>query len=191
IDQITRNLEAVASQCKRAGEIVHRIRDFVQKRQPHKTTIEVNDLIQDVVSFVNSDVRNNNVVVQMDLEEQLSLVLADAIQIEQVLLNLIRNSLDAMNGTSPDKRQLTIKTSMSSKDIVETSISDTGEGLPEELVDRIFDPFFTTKSDGLGIGLSISRSIVENHGGNLWAGTNSNCGSTFRFTLPVTWQEFE
>jgi PAS domain S-box-containing protein len=191
IDQITRNLEAVSSQCKRAGEIVHRIRDFVQKRQPHKTTIEVNDLVQDVVSFVNSDVRNNNVVVQMELEEQLSLVLADAIQIEQVLLNLIRNSLDAMNSTRPDKRQLTIKTSMSSEDVVETSISDTGEGLPQGSFGQIFDPFFTTKPDGLGIGLSISRSIVENHGGNLWAGANPDCGSTFKFTLPVTWQEFE
>jgi PAS domain S-box-containing protein len=189
VGKITENLQAAAQQTERAGEIIRRIRDFVKKRQPCVTRVEVNDLIREVVGFTSSDIRQNEVTLSLELQEELPPALADAIQVEQVLLNLVRNAIEAMSGTSRQTRRLTIQTSTSADDAVEVSVRDSGEGLPDDVAKQIFDPFFTTKPNGLGIGLSISRSIIEAHNGHLWAGSNPDGGSTLEFTLPIAAQE--
>jgi len=123
--------------------------------------------------------------VQTELAEDMPLVLADKIEIEQVVLNLVRNAFDAMSDTAVGERKLTIRTSRLRSDSIELAVCDTGQGLPAEDAEKLFDSFFTTKPDGLGIGLSLSRSIIKAHGGRLWAEPNPDCGATFRFTLPL------
>jgi len=113
-------------------------------------------------------------------------VLADAVQIQQVVLNLIRNALDAMREVPANERRLTLGTSVAGDDAVEVSVGDTGNGLSTEMCDKIFDPFFTTKADGLGMGLAISRTIVEAHEGRIWADPVSPHGAVFRFTIPTS-----
>jgi len=185
-DKLTENLETIATQAEKAGGIIRRLKDFIQKRQPHRSTININNLIREVVGFVGSDLRHNEIKVDSKLDEQIPMVLADSIQIEQVLLNLIRNAIEAMDSVSSQHRRLIIQTLVHANNAIEVAVCDTGVGLPSEFIDQIFNSFFTTKPDGLGIGLSISYSIIEAHEGQLWVTANSDCGSTFRFTLPVT-----
>ena len=130
------------------------------------------------------------VSIRLELAEDMPLILVDRIEIEQVILNLVRNGFEAMNDTVIGQRQLTIQTSMAGNGAIEVAISDTGEGLSPENAEKIFESFFTSKPNGLGIGLSISRSIIEAHGGNLWAESNPDCGATFRFILPLKGAEY-
>lgn len=135
--------------------------------------------------FVEADIRKNKVDVNFSLTSKRPKVIVDAIQIEQVLLNLVRNAIEAMADSGSRPRKLTIRTRIAKSGQVELSISDSGHGIEDKYAQQIFDPFFTTKSDGLGIGLSISRSIVEAHGSTLSAKSNPDGGSTFKFTLPI------
>ncbi len=184
IDRFTKNLETIASQTKLAGEIIRRIRDFVQKRQPRRTIVDINDIISEVSGFLESDIRHNEIKLELKPAETTPMVLANAIQIEQVLMNLMRNSIEAMENIDAQNRRLTIHTSLDSGDMLKVAVSDTGVG-PPEISGRMFEPFFSTKPNGLGIGLSISHSIIEAHGGTLSAQANSDGGSTFKFTLPI------
>ncbi len=184
-DKLIENMEAVANQTERAGRIVNRIKDFVKKREPHQTTVDINKLIEGMTSFVHVDISKNKASLNLALSEELPLFLADPIQIEQVLLNLLLNGLEAMSDNQIEKRQLTIQTQMGDDHSIEVAISDTGKGVSAENLEKIFDSFFTTKPDGLGIGLSISQSIIDAHKGRLWATANPDCGMTFRFTLPI------
>ena len=128
----------------------------------------------------------NSVVVNLELDETLQEVVGDAIQIEQVILNLVRNGIEAIASCNNlDQRVVTLRTSKLQTGEIEVSISDTGTGIPEETRDRIFEAFFSTKQNGLGMGLAISRTIVESHGGSLSFSPNSDCGATFQFTLPT------
>lgn len=185
IEKVTENLKKVAVQSKRAGEIIRRIRDFVRKRQPEHKKVDINHLVKEMVSFVEADIRKNKVDVKFSLTRKKPTVNADAIQIEQVMLNLVRNAIEAMEDSGSKPRKLTIRTCIAKSGQLELAISDNGHGIEDKYTEQIFDPFFTTKSDGLGIGLSISRSIVEAHGGTLWAKSNPDGGSTFKFTLPI------
>ena len=184
-DKFIENMEAIAKQTKRAGEIVNRIKDFVRKREPHQSTVDINELVKEMSDFVHVDIRKNKVSLNLALAEELPLLLADPVQIEQVLLNLMLNGIDAMADVEIEKRQLTIQTQMCDDHFVEVAVSDTGKAVSEEDFEKMFDSFFTTKPCGLGIGLSISRSIIDAHKGRLWARANPDCGMTFRFTLPV------
>ncbi len=184
VDELGVLMAQAAEQSFRAGEIIRRLREFVRLGETGRTTVDVNELVRDAVAFVRAEAREKTVAVRLDLADQLPTVEADAIQIEQVILNLLRNGIEAIEGANAGQGVLTIQTGPGGGGTVELSVSDTGPGMPNETASRIFDPFFTTKSNGMGLGLSISRSIVEAHGGCLWADPSGNGGATFRLTLP-------
>jgi signal transduction histidine kinase len=167
----------------RSGEIVQHLRAFVNKAQPERAVTSVNGLVRDVLMLVATELSESGLEPNLDLDEELPTVHADAIQIQQVVLNLVRNAVDAMAESEPSLRTLAI-TSRSVEGGIEIAVRDTGSGLSKEEADRVFDAFYTTKELGMGMGLGISRSIIEDHGGRLWAESNPDGGAIFRFTLP-------
>ncbi|MHC4641096.1 MAG: PAS domain-containing protein [Planctomycetota bacterium] len=181
-------LEAVghiASQADRAGKILRNIRTLVSRRQPHLSTVDINDVIQNVIGLIQHELTASGVTVEMGLADDVPLILADEVQIEQVVLNLVRNSLEAMSDMEVARRHLTIHTSLDKNDLVRITVRDKGKGIPPKEAEKIFESFFTTKDGGLGVGLSISRSIIEEHGGKLWAQPKPDGGATLHFTLPL------
>jgi two-component system sensor histidine kinase TtrS len=185
-DKLLDNLEEVVGQAGRAGEIIRRLRSFVRRQEPHRSSVDVNNAVREVVHFVESEAHLSGVQIRLDLATKKPRVLGDPIEIQQVILNLLRNALEAMDESRDGKRVLTVRTSSAENGAVEVSISDTGRGIPAEAMGRLFEPFQTTKPDGLGLGLAISRSIIEAHGGHLTATHNPDRGMTFRFTLSAS-----
>jgi C4-dicarboxylate-specific signal transduction histidine kinase len=179
-------MKQVTNQAQRAGEIIKRLRAFVSKGEPQRNIVQVNAMVREVLSMAKIDMRKHEATVRLRLTEQLPEVNVDMIQVEQVLLNLVRNGMEAMANTDPEERELVIRTFVNDDEKVELCVSDAGEGLPDSnQPDKVFDAFFTTKKEGMGMGLAISRSIIEAHGGRLWATSNPDRGTTFHFTLPV------
>lgn len=178
------SIEQIAEQAQRANEIISRTRRFLRKEEEERRPIDVNAAIHGVEDLLRVDAREQGAVLELDLAEGLPLVSAESIQLQQVVLNLAHNGMEAMSACRSDRRHITIQTSLVQGGAVEVAVRDTGPGLPAENQERIFDPFFTTKPSGLGMGLAISRSIVEAHGGRLWAASNEGGGAVFRFTLP-------
>jgi C4-dicarboxylate-specific signal transduction histidine kinase len=176
-------LRRISQQAVRAGEIIRRLRDFVRKERPQRSAVNVNDLVREVVGLADVEARAHGVVLRLELDAGIPLVIVDAIQIEQVILNLVRNGIEAMMETT-GTRMLTVCTSCLTGTCVDVAIIDHGKGLPTDLDDP-FEPFVSTKEKGLGLGLSISRSIVEAHGGLLSAWSDSEPSTTFNFTVPV------
>lgn len=179
-------LESTQKQAERASEIIRRLRQFVKKQSPQKTNVNLNALVHDVVSFTEAESKRLGIQMQLELTEALPLVVADAIQIEQVLLNLTRNGLESMKLVDERSRQLTIRTLINKQEAVQVEVVDTGSGIDNDTLHKIFEPFVTTKgAQGMGMGLSISRSIIEAHDGKLWANSELGLGTGFYFTLPV------
>jgi len=178
-------MEKVALQAEAAGRIVRRLREFVSKRAPHLSTVDVNDVVRRSLSLVQSEISEGRITVRFQAAESLPPVRADRVQIEQVILNLVRNSAEALQDVEAGQRELTITTSSSAGDTITVAVRDTGAGLSAEVAERVFDSFFSTKPDGMGMGLSISRSIIEAHGGHLSVVPNAERGATFQFSLPV------
>ena len=172
-----------SDQAVRAGEIVRRMRSFVEKRQSNRALEDVNAVVRDTVALGFMGADTANVTTRFDLARGDLRAVVDRVQIQQVLVNLLHNAVDAM-ADSP-KREITLRTALVGGDTIEVSVADTGPGIAKEHADRLFMPFFTTKAGGMGIGLVISRSIVEAHGGKITAGPNPRGGSIFRFTLPA------
>jgi PAS domain S-box-containing protein len=189
IDQshsMTEALEGARDQAIRASEIIRHVRQFVSKRPLHKERIDMSDIVEQILKFARYDFRKHKVKINLHLAKNLPLVEADRIQIEQVLLNILRNSTEAMQDSDGGIREIKIVTGLSERAVIQTAISDTGPGMDEKILGRIFDPFMTTKEgSGMGVGLSICRSIIENHGGRLWAESRPGQGATFFFTLPA------
>jgi C4-dicarboxylate-specific signal transduction histidine kinase len=179
-------MRKMSDEAKRAAEIIRRLKAFVRKGETSRSTALVNELVHEVVSLVGAELRSSGVVVKTFLTDDLPMLCCDSIQIQQVILNLISNALEAMGEMEKGVRLLKIRTALAGDDAVEINVSDNGPGLPVEAAGRVFEPFFTTKADGTGLGLSISRSIVEAHGGRLWATPNADKGVTFRIRLPLT-----
>jgi two-component system sensor kinase FixL len=176
-------LEKASAQVLRAGEIIRRLRDFVQKGETDRRIESLSKLVEEASALALLGAREAEIRVSIRLDPSIDKVLADRVQIQQVLLNLIRNGVDAMTGVP--ERRLAISSAPSPDDMVELSVADTGEGLSPEVLDKLFQPFVTTKKHGMGVGLSICRTIVEAHGGRIWTEPNTPQGAIFRFTLPV------
>lgn len=184
-EELLQAIEQVNTQATRAGEIVHRIRSFIRKREPEHTAFDINRSVSGVTEMLAHDMQRADVEMALELDETLPPALADRVQIEQVIVNLARNGLDAMAAEDDRVRRVSITTERNSKDELLVSIRDSGCGISAESLDKLFEPFYTTKVEGLGMGLSISRSIIEAHHGRLWAESEPGTGSVFRFTLPA------
>ncbi len=182
VARATQMFDELLTQSLRAGEILQHLRAFVNKTPMQRTTVSVNGLIEHVVSLMDGDFRSSGVEPVLALDSGLPEVCVDSIQVQQVILNLVRNALDAMAGVAPPRRSLKI-TSTSNGNLVEVAVSDSGIGLSANDLERVFEDFYTTRTEGMGMGLSISRSIIEAHGGRLQAEANPGPGMTFRFTL--------
>lgn len=170
----------------RASEVITEIRSLVKKSPQRKEWVDINTLIGEVVGLVRGEMVRNRVVQQSDLAADLPRVYGDRIQLQQVLLNLIVNAIEAMNAVAERSRELLIGSQwQSDPQSILVSVRDSGSGLDARNLERAFDAFFTTKPEGMGMGLSIGRSIIAAHGGRLWAGPNADFGTTFRFTIPA------
>jgi C4-dicarboxylate-specific signal transduction histidine kinase len=168
----------------RASEVISRIRSLIDKTAPERAPVRLNEVILETVALAESQALRNQVLVELELSAGLPLVLGDKIQLQQVLLNLMINGIEAMTGVCDRSRQLLIRSQVQDDNQICISIHDNGIGVSAEDMARLFEPFFTTRSQGIGMGLPISRSIVEAHGGRLWAESTENQGSIFQFTLP-------
>ena len=173
---------------RRASDVISRLRVLFSKKDGATELVDLNEATREVIALSLSDLQRNRVVVRSMFADGLPLVTGDRVQLQQVIFNLLRNASDAMSSVDGRPRQLSIKTEQNADDAVCLSVADTGVGLATEGVTRIFDAFYTTKNDGMGIGLSVSRSIIENHHGRLWATANEDRGATFSFTIPCSRQ---
>jgi two-component system, LuxR family, sensor kinase FixL len=176
-----------ADQALRAGQIIRRLREFVAHGENEKRVESVQKIIEESSALALVGARETGVRVKFRFSATTDLTLADKVQIQQVLVNLIRNAIEAMAEVS--RRELIISTSAPSGGMIEISVADTGSGIPPDIVEQLFRPFFTTKTHGMGVGLSISRTIIENHGGKIWIEPNPEGGTIFRLTLPSTTKE--
>jgi two-component system sensor kinase FixL len=182
-------LDKAAAQTLRAGEIIRRLRDFVQRGETDRRIESLSKLVEEASALALLGVKDADIRVAIRLDPKHDLILADRVQIQQVLLNLIRNSVDAMLD-SPERR-LVISSEAVEDDMVQVNVADTGGGMAPEVMERLFQPFVSTKPHGMGVGLSICRTIVESHGGRIWPEANSPHGTVFRFTLPEVDSELE
>jgi PAS domain S-box-containing protein len=169
---------------QRAADTITRIRALAQKAPPHKDWLDLNATIRDVLALARSEVHRHRVVVEMHLAEHVPVVRADRIQLQQVLLNLLINALEALSGVGDGPRELVVQSDTDAAQDVLVTVRDSGPGLDPQGLDRLFDAFYTTKPHGLGLGLAISRSIIAAHGGRLWASANVPHGAVFQFTVP-------
>jgi C4-dicarboxylate-specific signal transduction histidine kinase len=168
----------------RASEVIARIRSLITKATPEKSRVQINRVIEQTAALAERQAANNHVAIKLELAPELPIVFGDSIQLQQVILNLVVNGIEAMTSATDRPKMLTLRTEPESKGQIRVSVRDSGVGLNEEVMGRLFEPFFTTRAKGMGMGLSISRSIIEAHGGRLWAESNGSGGASFQFTLP-------
>jgi len=168
----------------RASEVVTRLRALFRKKETTNESVDLNDAAREVLALSSSELERNRVILQQELAEDLPAVTGDRVQLQQVILNLLRNASDAMSGVDARPRQLLIRTEEDGDDQVRLTVKDAGVGFADQAADRLFQSFYTTKDDGMGIGLSVSRSIIESHHGRLWAMPNNGPGVTFSFSIP-------
>ena len=185
IDEVGKSLHGVVAGNRRAKEVIRRIRMTLKKETLERSPLQVKNLIHDVIMLVQRNADEKKVLLKVDLAPGLPKVFGDRTQLQQVLLNLIINGFEAMGDTIDGSRELVVRASKNEIDSVVVSVQDSGIGINEENRDLLFNAFFTTKVEGLGMGLSISRSIIEDHGGQLWANQNPDKGTTFSFTVPI------
>ena len=178
-------VDCIAQQGTRASEVVRHIRAMFTKTAPERTKVQVNDLIREVGILIEGAALRNQVVLQTELGADLPPTMGDRVQLQQVIVNLILNGIEAMSDVADRPRRLIIRSDLQNSDEVLVAVQDSGVGIAPKNEKRIFDAFFTTKAQGMGMGLSISHSIIESHGGRLWASSNSDYGATLQFTLPV------
>jgi C4-dicarboxylate-specific signal transduction histidine kinase len=169
----------------RASEVIARIRSLITKARPEKSLVQINQIIEQTAALAEGQAARNHVAIDLKLAPDSPVVLGDGIQLQQVILNLVMNGIEAMTTVSDRPKRLTLRSESQSGREIRIAVQDSGIGLSEEVKGRLFEPFFTTRTKGMGMGLSISRSIVEAHGGRLWAESNGSAGAIFQFTLPL------
>jgi len=180
-DSVTR----IVRDADRASEVIRRIRGLLKKAPPRVAPQDLNELIREVVLLLQTSLERNHVEAVLDLTPVAPPVVGDRVQLQQVMLNLVMNGVEAMTHVTDRPRSLVVSSTVTESGQVEARVTDAGTGVAAPDLARLFDPFFTTKPTGMGLGLSVSRSIVEGHGGRLWASNNTGSGATFHFTLPV------
>ena len=186
LDEVREILNDIVTQDQRAGEVIHSLRLLLKKGelQEHCDDVDLNEVIRDVVNLMRSDLINRNVTLDTDLAQKLPAVTGDRVQLQQVLLNLALNGCEAMADYNSSERRLLIA-SQWENGAVRVSVTDRGSGIPEEKMQQVFERFFTTKKEGMGLGLSVCRTIIDAHRGKIWATNNAGCGATFHFSLPI------
>jgi C4-dicarboxylate-specific signal transduction histidine kinase len=182
--EVREALRSIIEDASRAAEVTHGIRSMAKKIQSERVSIDVNEVIDKVLSLTRGETNIWNVAVLTDFDPELSHVVADRVQLQQVLLNLVVNAIEAMASRQDGFRKLEISTRSQQEGHVLVAVKDSGTGVESEATQRIFEPFFTTKPNGVGLGLSICRTIIEGHGGRLWATPAEPHGTVFQFTLP-------
>jgi C4-dicarboxylate-specific signal transduction histidine kinase len=180
----------MAKDALRAAEVINSTRLLFAKGTPKRELLDVNEVVREIIVLLRREAMQHSISVRTELAEELPKVMADRVQLQQVLMNLVMNSIDAMKEVDRT-RELNINSQKGEDEKLLLSVRDSGVGLPKQGADQLFNSFFTTKPDGLGMGLRISRSIVESHGGRLWAGDNSPHGATLYFTLPTRVEDHE
>jgi C4-dicarboxylate-specific signal transduction histidine kinase len=185
LEEVRQALGRIVNEGNRASDIIGRIHALIKKAPPRKDGLEINEAILEVTALTHGEVVKNGVSVQTQLADGLPLIQGDRVQLQQVIVNLILNAVEAMSSVSEGSRELLIGTAQDAYGGVLVTVQDSGPGLNLESVDRLFDAFYTTKPGGMGMGLSICRSIVEAHGGRIWASSTPGPGATVQFTLPV------
>jgi C4-dicarboxylate-specific signal transduction histidine kinase len=184
LEEVRQSLHWIVKEGNHAGEVIDRIRALIKKAPPRKDRLEINEAIREVVELTRGEAVKNGVSVKTELADGLPLVQGDRVQLQQVILNLTINAVEAMCAASEGARELVINTEKADSRSVLVAVRDSGPGLPPA-PERLFEPFYTTKSSGLGLGLSICRLIVEEHGGRFWASANLSRGAVFQFTVPA------
>jgi signal transduction histidine kinase len=185
LDKARAALERVIRDGTRSADVIRRVRNILKKGPLRREGFDINDAVQEVVALTRAEAGRNGVRIETRFDHRLAPVLGDRVQLQQVILNLVINAMEAMNGAGESPRELLIKTGKTDADGVHIAVHDSGPGLDPVNAERIFESFFTTKPGGMGMGLSICRSIVEAHGGQLWATTNVPRGAIFQFTVPA------
>jgi signal transduction histidine kinase len=185
LDEAIKAIERIVGNSHRAADVLKSVRNLVRQSPPVVATFDINDVIKDLLNLMGLDLRRDGIAVETELAENVEPVIGDRRQLERVVANLIANSIAAMSTVQDRQRKLRISTHLNNRGDVLVAVEDSGTGLDPAHVDRIFDPFFTTKPEGMGLGLSICRSIVEGYGGRLWATPNVPYGSIFRFIIPT------
>jgi PAS domain S-box-containing protein len=183
LDEVREAVRDIVRDGKRAAEVIGRIRALVTKRTTPREKLDLNETIRDVLVIVGDEAKRKSVMIRTQFADEVLPIFGDRVQLQQVVLNLIMNGLDAMSSVSERARELVITTRNIDAGRVQVTVKDSGTGLDTNTIERIFDPFYTTKPSGMGMGLSISRSILQNHGGRLWAAPNDGPGTSFHFTL--------
>ncbi len=186
LEEARQMLADIVKDSHRAGDVIDRMRDLIKKAPPRKDRVEINGAIREVIELTYSEAAKNGVSVQTQFAESLPLIQGDRVQLQQVMLNLIINAIQAMSGVAAGVRELRITTENTELEGVRLAVRDSGPGLSSENFQRLFEPFYTTKPEGMGMGLSICRSIIEAHGGRLWAIPCEPQGALFQFTIPAT-----
>jgi PAS domain S-box-containing protein len=185
IGEVRQILEDIIRDDSRAGQVVQKVRALVRKEKPREELLDLNEVILVVVDLIRADSLLQGLSIATDLSPSLASIHGDGIQLQQVILNLILNSAAAMRNSPPGQRKITVRTAMLDSRTVKGFVTDFGTGIDEKNIDRLFEPFYTTKPDGLGMGLSISQTIIKAHGGTMEARNNRQGGATFSFTLPA------
>jgi C4-dicarboxylate-specific signal transduction histidine kinase len=185
LEEVRLALGRIVKDAHRAGDVIGRIRDLVKKAPSRKERVDMNEAIREVIEVTRGEAVKNGASVETALGRGLPLIEGDRVQLQQVVLNLIVNAVQAMGGVADGPRELFITTTCAEPDGVLVAVKDSGPGLAPASLERLFDPFYTTKPEGLGMGLSICRSIIEAHGGRLWVTANLPQGAIFHFTMPT------
>jgi C4-dicarboxylate-specific signal transduction histidine kinase len=186
LEDVREAIDCMISDAMRASEVIKRIRATLKNAAPEKTPLNLNETIQETLALAAGELARSQVKVRTKLTGSSQPVLGDRVQLQQVMLNLILNGKESMSRPGWQQRDLVISTENTRPDEITVAVRDSGPGLDPQDQERLFDTFFTTKKDGIGLGLSISRTIVEAHGGRLWATTNEEAGATFQFTVPTS-----